>query len=177
MTQTTVSTTGAVGVRWRLGQRTRKTVLLVHIASAGAWLGIDVTMAVLIFTAMLTGDDQLKAACLRILRLVTVEPLLVAGLVCLASGLVLGLASKYGLVRFWWVLVKLVLNLILTSLVLVALGPEVTSQASLAERFLAGQPLHLPVGNLIFPPIVSPTAVMVAMVLSVFKPWGRVRKP
>jgi hypothetical protein len=28
-------------VRWRLGARTRKSVLLVHIASAGAWLGID----------------------------------------------------------------------------------------------------------------------------------------
>jgi hypothetical protein len=34
------------GVRWRLGARTRKSVLVVHIASAGAWLGIDVVMAV-----------------------------------------------------------------------------------------------------------------------------------
>jgi hypothetical protein len=29
----------AVGVRWRLGARARKSVLLLHIASAGAWLG------------------------------------------------------------------------------------------------------------------------------------------
>jgi hypothetical protein len=31
-------------------------------------------------------------------------------------------------------------------------------------------------GNLIFPPIVSPTALLIAMVLAVFKPWGRIRK-
>jgi len=37
---------------WRLGARTRKGVLVAHIASAGAWIGIDVVMGVLIFTAL-----------------------------------------------------------------------------------------------------------------------------
>jgi hypothetical protein len=31
------------------------------------------------------------------------------------------------------------------------------------------------VGDLIFPAIVSPTALLVAMALAVFKPWGRIR--
>jgi hypothetical protein len=48
------------GVRWRMGARTRKSVLLVHIASAGAWLGIDVVMAVLVFTALSTDDDRTR---------------------------------------------------------------------------------------------------------------------
>jgi hypothetical protein len=29
---------------------------------------------------------------------------------------------------------------------------------------------------MLYPPIVSPTALAVAFVLSVFKPWGRVRR-
>ena len=33
----------------------------------------------------------------------------------------------------------------------------------------------LPTG-LIFPPIVSPTALLMAMALAVFKPWGRIRR-
>ena len=33
----------------------------------------------------------------------------------------------------------------------------------------------LGLGDLIFPPVVSPTALLVAMVLAVFKPWGRIR--
>jgi hypothetical protein len=162
---------------WRLGVRTRKTVLVLHVASAGAWLGIDVVMAVLVGTALLTDDPRRKALSLQALELFTLWPLLGAGLVCLATGVVLGLGSRYGLVRYWWVLAKLVLNLVLTSLVLVALAPQVAVTAALARRFLAGEPVTVGVGQLIFPPIVSPTALLVAMVLAVFKPWGRIRRP
>jgi hypothetical protein len=42
-----------------------------------------------------------------------VWPMLVSGLVCLATGLLLGLGTKWGLLRYWWVLVKLVVNLLL----------------------------------------------------------------
>ena len=140
---------------------------MVHLASAGAWLGIDVVMAVLVFTALGSDDDRTKALSFRALELVAVGPLLAAGLVCLLSGVLLGLGSRYGLVRYWWVAVKLVLNLVLTGLVL----------ASLAPQFDAGLPVSLGVGDLIFPPIVSPTALLVAMVLAVFKPWGRIRNP
>jgi hypothetical protein len=48
------------GIRpWRLGARTRKIFLVAHIASAGAWIGIDVVMGVLVFTALFRrpGDE------------------------------------------------------------------------------------------------------------------------
>jgi uncharacterized membrane protein len=163
------------GVRWRLGAGTRKGVLLVHIASGGVWLGIDVVMAVLVFRALTTDEDRTKALAFQALELVAVWPLLLTGLVCLLTGLLLGLSSKYGLVRYWWVTVKLVLNLVLTALVLVALAPQVAATAEEARRFVAGEPATLAVGDLIFPPIVSPTALVVAFVLAVYKPWGRIR--
>ena len=165
------------GVRtWPLGTRMRKGVLVVHIVSAGVWIGIDVVMAVVIFTALLTDDDNTKALCYRVLELFAVWPLLTTGLVCLASGVVLGLGTKYGLVRYWWVAIKLVLNIVLTTLVLVALRPEVSKAAEQGRQFAAGEPASLVVGNLIFPPIVSPTALLIAVVLAVFKPWGLIRK-
>ena len=163
-------------VGWRLGAATRKSVLVIHIASAGAWLGIDVVMAVLVFTALVSDDDRTKALSFRALELVAVGPLLACGLVCLLSGVLLGLGSRYGLVRYWWVAVKLALNLVLSALVLVALAPEVAAHATQARRFDAGLPVPLEVGNLVFPPIVSPAALLVAMVLAVFKPWGRIRR-
>ena len=160
---------------WRLGARTRKGVLVVHIVSAGAWIGIDVVMGVVVFSALLADDDT-RALCYRALELFAVWPLLAAGLVCLASGVVLGLATKYGLVRYWWVAIKLALNIMLTALVPIALRPEVIRAAEQGWRFAAGEPASLAVGNLIFPPIVSPTALLIAVVLAVFKPWGRIRK-
>jgi hypothetical protein len=160
----------------RLGARTRKGVLVVHIVSAGAWIGIDVVMAVIIFTALFTDEDNTKALCFRALELFAVWSLLTAGLVCLASGVVLGVGTKYGLVRYWWVAIKLVLNVLLTALVPIALRPEITRAAEQGWQFAAGEPVSLVVGNLIFPPIVSPTALLIAMVLAVFKPWGRIRR-
>lgn len=88
------------GVRWRLGAGTRKGLLVLHIASAGAWLGMDLAMAVLIFTVLTTDNTTTKATSFQALELVAVWPLLATGLVCLASGVLLGLGSKYGLARF-----------------------------------------------------------------------------
>jgi hypothetical protein len=53
----------------------------------------------------------------------------------------------------------------------------VSSAAERARQFDAGIPVPLGVGDLIFPPIVSPTALLLAMTLAVFKPWGRIRRP
>jgi hypothetical protein len=160
---------------WRLGKRTRKGVLLVHIAVAGAWLGIDVVMGVLVFTALLTDDPQTAATSYQALQIFAVWPLLTAGLLCLASGVLLGLGTKYGLVRYWWVAVKLVLNIVLTTLVLFALRPGVAEAAEYGrgvERGLAGPAPT----DMIFPPVVSTTALLIAMILSVYKPWGRIRR-
>jgi hypothetical protein len=148
----------------------------VHIASAGAWIGIDVVMGVVVFTALGTDDSETKALCYRALELFAVWPLLTAGLLCLASGVALGLGSKWGLVRYWWVAIKLALNVVLTTLVLVALRPGVIEAAEQGRRFASGEPARLAVGDLIFPPIVSTSALLVAFVLAVFKPWGRIRK-
>ena len=162
--------------KWRLDSRTRKGVLVVHIVSAGAWIGIDVVMAVFVFTVLLTNDDNIKALCYQALGLFAVWPLITTGLVCLASGGVLSLGTKYGLVRYWWVAIKLALSILLVVLVPVALRPEVMKMAEQGRRFMSGESASLAVGNLIFPPIVSPTLLLVAFVLAVFKPWGLIRK-
>ncbi|TDD26603.1 hypothetical protein E1218_12810 [Kribbella turkmenica] len=157
---------------WRLGARTRKAVLVLHIASVGSWLGIDVVMAVLTFTALGTDDQSTKVLCFRVLELVTVWPMTVSGLMCLVTGVLLAMGSKYGLTKYWWVVVKLVLNLLLSTLVLMSLRPGV---AEIADRAEAND-LDIPLGDMIYPPIVSPTLLMFAVVLSVFKPWGLLRK-
>src|SRR6478609_2953919 len=80
----------------RLGVRGRRVLLVTHIAAAGAWLGVDVAMAVLIVTSATPADLRTRAVSLQALELVTVGPLLVCGLLCLLSGLGLGLGSRWG---------------------------------------------------------------------------------
>jgi len=73
--------------------------------------------------------------------------------------------------------VKLVLNIVLTALVLVALRPAVSEANTYGEALAAGQPTDAAISDLIFPPIVSSLALVAATTLAVFKPWGRIRRP
>ncbi|GAA3566011.1 membrane protein [Amycolatopsis ultiminotia] len=161
--------------RRRLGGRARKAWLVTHIVSSAAWIGIDVVLAVLVFTATLTDDRIVAATCYQALQLFAVWPLLITGLVCLASGIVLGLGSKYGVVRYWWVAVKLVLNIVLVVLGVLALRLVANEAVDYGRALAAGGPLPaLP--DLTVPPIVSPACLLAAVLLSVYKPWGRVKK-
>jgi hypothetical protein len=157
--------------RLRLSPRARKLVLLTHIAAAGAWLGIDLVLGVLVFTAFTASDLQSAAAAASLASFAT-WPLITVGVVTLVTGVLLGLGSRYGLVRYWWVLAKLVLNVVLVTLVVLVLAPGTTALAGTALDSLAAGTAPALSTNLVFPPIVSSTAVIVAMTLAVFKPWG-----
>lgn len=165
----------AVRPSFRLRGPARRSVLLVHILAAGAWLGIDLALGVLVFTALLTTDAQVAGASLQLLSTVAVWPMLTAGLVCMISGAVLGLGSKYGFFRYWWVVVKIAISVVFCALILLALRPGLTEAAE-TGRLLAAGDTTAEVPNDVLPPaLVAPTMLLVAYLLSVFKPWGRVR--
>jgi len=161
---------------WRLGGRARKTILVLHIVAGGSWFGLDVAMAVLIFTAIGTDSAAVRADVLQSLQLVTVWPMFCAAMLSLITGIQLGLGSKYGLVRYWWVMIKLGLNLVLAILVVASLRGGVAEAADLGRQLALGADRQWDFTDMLYPPIVSPTALAVAFVLSVFKPWGRVRR-
>ncbi|GAA0448727.1 hypothetical protein Ade02nite_61540 [Paractinoplanes deccanensis] len=148
--------------------RRRKLWLLLHIVSAGVWIGVDVIVAVLVGAGALARDDGDRALAYQALGSFVIWPMLTSALVCLLTGVLLGLETKWGLVRYWWVAVKLVLNLVLCTLIIVLLRPMMPELRAYAEG--------LDTSSLVFPPIVSLTALTIATVLSVYKPWGRVAR-
>jgi hypothetical protein len=162
--------------RLRLRRGWRQATLVAHIVSAGAWIGIDVIVAVLVLTGWFGRDRALRSLAYQALAAFVVWPMLTAGLVCLASGVLLGLASTWGLLRYWWVVVKLALNLVLCTLILLVLRPGMGQVAAYGRELLAGSPDPTRVSQLFFPPAVSLTTLTLATVLAVFKPWGRVRR-
>jgi hypothetical protein len=161
--------------RIRLSRGWHKATLVAHIVSGGAWIGVDVIVAVLVLTGRFAGDLQLRSLAYQALATFVVWPMLACGLVCLVTGLILGLATTWGLLRYWWVLVKLVLNLILCTLILLVLQPGMDEVAAYGRSLLTGSPDPAAVSQLFFPPAVSLTTLTVATVLAVFKPWGRIR--
>src|SRR5205807_1601090 len=100
-----------------------KWYLVAHIVAAGAWIGIDAVLGILVCTALISDDAAVVATSLRALPLFAVWPMLIAALLTLATGVVLGLGTRYGLVRYWWVAAKLTVNVLMALLILVALRP------------------------------------------------------
>lgn len=145
---------------------------MVHVVAAGGWIGIDVVLAVLVGGALL-GDAATAALCLLVLPMLF-WPLVVAGLLSLLSGVVLGMGTRFGLLRYWWVTVKLLLNIVLVVLVVVLLRAGLEEAAVLGAA--GGPDPGAEAGGLVFPPAVSLTALVVATVLGIVKPWGRTRR-
>ncbi|MFI0366747.1 hypothetical protein ACH35V_02640 [Actinomadura sp. 1N219] len=162
--------------RFKLGRRWRKAVLVTHIVSAGAWIGIDVMVAVLVLTGRFGSSDEVRGLAYEALATFVVWPMLGAGLLSLTTGLILGLGTRWGLVRYWWVAIKLVLNLVLCTLIWVALRPGMDEVGAYGRDLVNGAPEPAAISNLFFPPAVSLATLTLATVLAVAKPWGRIRR-
>jgi hypothetical protein len=155
------------GVRaWRLSGDLRKWTLMTHLVSSVGWIGADLVFLILSVTGFTSDDRGLQAACYRAIGSFAVWLLLPVGLLSLMTGLILGIGSKYGLLRYWWVLAKLV-----------ALRPVVGHAATASGRVdpTLAHRLGAAPRSLLFPPVVSITTLSVATYLGVFKPWGRTR--
>jgi hypothetical protein len=174
---TTTTTRPAVaGARQLLGRRARLALLTAHLIAAGAWIGIDVIVAVLVITGWFGDDPEVRGVAYQALASFVVGPMLTAGLASLVTGVLLGWGTKWGLLRYWWVAVKLALNVVLCTLIVVALRPGMSAVGAYGRALTDGQDPTGDVANLFFPPAVSLTALSLAVLLAVFKPWGRIRR-
>ena len=160
----------------RLGGRTRKAFVLLHVVCGAAWFGIDLALGICVVTSLVAGDPRTAGTAVQAVELFAIWPMFAASLLCLGSGVVLGLGGKYGLVRLWWVAVKLALNVLMSTLIVVSLRPGIAEAASIGERLMAGDTTESVPAGLLFPVVVAPSMLLTAYLLSVFKPWGRIRR-
>lgn len=162
-------------VGWRLSPLARKIGLVVHIVAGIGWMGVDIALLALLITVNTTNDPILVSSGLNAVRMIVPYAVPPLSLAILASGLVLGFGSRWGIVRYWWVFVKLVLAAIMATLVFVALLPAVNGIAVLAANGVSAAALRASLGDLptslLFPPGVSLLMLGIAAVLSIFKPW------
>lgn len=160
----------------RLSGRGRKAFLVLHIVSGAMWFGIDLGLGILVITALVTGDPQTAGTAVQAVELFAIWPMFGASLVCLGAGMVLALGSKYGLLRYWWVATKFGITVLMSTLIVVSLRPGIDEAASVGERLMAGDITASVPSGLLFPVFVAPTLLLTAYLLSVFKPWGRIRR-
>ncbi len=149
----------------RLPRRARSALLTVHIAVSVGWLGLDGALVALEVTGLGTGNPGERAGIAAAMSAIVVWVLVPVVFSALVSGLVLALSTPWGLVRYWWVLIKCGIAGALTATGLVLLLPRL-------DQIIAGVAEPVGMGMLIGRSIAL-ALLLAATGLSVMKPWGK----
>jgi uncharacterized membrane protein len=149
-----------------IAARPRRALLTVHVVASVGLLGEIAGFLAVALRAARSDDPAFAAAAYELLATFTVVFGIPLSFIALGTGVALGLGTKWGLLRHWWVTAKLVL---LTSVIAVGagvLGPQV----DLLRRDAGGSETAVVLGA-----AWDVAALVLATGLSFFKP-GRTRR-
>lgn len=150
--------------------RLRKAVVSAHVVSSVGWLGAVFAYVSLDVVAVTGRDVQLVRGAYVGMELLAYAVIVPLALVTVVVGLVTAWSTPWGVFRHYWVVAKLLLTLVATVVLLV----ETRTISALADTAMsAGDPGELP-GTLPHS-IGGAVVLMLATVLSVFKPRGTTR--
>jgi hypothetical protein len=138
-------------------------VLTAHVAASVGWLGA-VTVSLALAVAGLAADDAETARSAYVaLELTGWYVLVPLSLSSLATGLVQSLGTAWGLFRHYWVVFKLLINLLATALLLMYMPTLDALANAAAPRREASPVLHAAAAVVL---------LLTATVLGVYKPRG-----
>ena len=146
----------------------RQWLLLVHVTCSLGWMGAGAANLVLAVTALRTADAALRTSCYQLIDVIDFALVIPLAFSALASGVIISLATKWRLLRHWWVLVKLVITVAV--IVFSTFGVGVWVEQSMAATAGAA-------------PVASPAAVPLVVgasgniVAFLFMTWASVTKP
>jgi hypothetical protein len=156
--------------------RVRKFALTLHVACSVGWLGAVGASLALAVAGLVSRDAQTVRAVYLTMRLIGSYVLIPLSIASLLTGLVQSLGTRWGLFRHYWVLVKLVMNVVATIVLLLymqTLGylAGVAAETASSSGDLSGLRDPSPVlhGSLAL------LLLLVATTLSVYKPRGLTR--
>ncbi len=150
----------------------RKLALTAHVVSSVGWLGAVVVFLGLSIVGMTSANPETVRAAYLAMESIGLFVLVPFSIASLATGLVQSLGTKWGLVRHYWVLAKLLIN-VAASLVLLLYTQTLASLADLASADAELGMLRSP------SPVLHAVAALVLLLaaagLSVYKPRGMTR--
>jgi hypothetical protein len=155
------------GARLKLTPVARRAVLTVHIIAGVGLLGDVAAVLAINVRAATTADPQLAAASYELLTMFTLLFGIPLSFGALLTGILLGVGSKWGVLRYVWVTTKLVLLVGVILVGALVLGPGTATMRAggggAEARLIAGAGYDV-------------VALTLATGLSVFKPGGRRRR-
>ena len=158
-----------------LTPRLRKLALTTHVTASVGWLGAVVAFLALSVAGLTSQDPQTVQGAYLVMELTGWVVLVPLSLGSLATGLICSLGSAWGLFRHYWVLFKLVINVVAT-IVLLLYMQTLEHLGDVAAATLSGTELR---GLRDPSPVLHGAAalllLLVATTLAIYKPRGLTR--
>jgi uncharacterized membrane protein len=152
--------------------RPRKIILTLHVIFAVGWLGTDFAMLALGITGFSSSSvETMRESYLSMERIGGYVVIPVA-LCAVLTGILLGLGTRWGLVRYHWVTVKLVVGLGALTLAALPLQIQLHTAATAVQKPDATSDIGFVQYTLIIAPSLALALYSSNVVLSIFKPWG-----
>lgn len=153
-------------------QPVRKLIVLAHILSSVGWIGAVAAFLALALAGLRCSDMQVVRAVYVAMEPLTgwvIVPLAFASLI---SGLLLSLGTAWGFIRHYWVIFKLLINLL--SLPLLLLHTRIIDRVAAAATLAPLRPgdLYGDRVQLVIASTASLAVLIMATLLSVYKPRG-----
>jgi hypothetical protein len=159
----------------RMPPRLRKFALTAHVLCSVGWLGAVVCFLALAIAGLIGEDPQKIRADYLAMELTASWVIVPLSLASLLTGVVQSLASKWGLFRHYWVLIKLLMNVFGSILLLVHMRPIRLMAAMAEQATLFDSDVHDVRIKLMATAGAAVIVLLVATTLSVYKPRGRTR--
>ena len=150
----------------------RKFALAAHLTFSVGWIGTLVAyiaLGVAAVTSEEVGNVRAAWTAMELIGWYVIVPLALASLL---TGLVMALGTKWGLFRYYWVVISFVLTVFATVVLLLHM-PTVTTTAEVAQQ-AEGSALDALGGDLEHPAI-GLVVLLVVQVLNMYKPPGMTR--
>jgi hypothetical protein len=158
----------------------KRWLLSAHLLCTMAWLGAALCSLIFNLTALLTTDLHMLNASYVFADILDKAILRGGAVGALLTGLLLSVLTQWGLMRFYWIIVKEIVSVlcIVIGVIISGWNDEAISFTALQGLHALHDPLYLTNRTLMFIGIFFQLVALAGViVISVFKPWGQRKRP
>ncbi len=137
---------------------------------AVGWVGIEIAQLLLGLVGLTTDDAGVVRATRVVMEIIGIELIVGTAWMTLLTGLLLSAATKWGLLKHYWIVTKLVINIALM------LNGHFFIQHWLREQAQVGTAPESVSLQLVITMSISLALLVTATTLSIYKPWGKTRR-
>jgi hypothetical protein len=158
----------------------KRWLLSAHLLCTVAWLGAGLCSLIFNITALITNDPHLLNAAYVFADILDKAILRGGAVGALITGILLSVLTQWGLMRFYWIIVKEIVSVlcIVVGFIISGWNDDAISLTAMQGLHVLHNPLYITNRTLmfigIFFQLISLSGVIV---ISVFKPWGQRKRP